>query len=273
MLNHYPIRPKGCNRLLGGVFAAILCLFAQNAFAGRTFNGSTDVASVNGNGTAVQLTGGTGVTLAFWMYMPSVPAVEANPVSKGSNSNGTEEYYVSVSESGHTNHVAAHFYQSQILNHTVDVYCDGVTLLANTWYSVVAVWSSATGADDVYLNGTFCVTSRLGTSVGTLSNPGGGEPNLCMGGHATTGTPGACTVINFAGTIAEVAVWNIGLTAGEASSLGNGAPPSLVHANTLVGYWPLYGISSPEVDLSGGKLNATLSGTAATNHAPVRGIQ
>lgn len=54
------------------------------------------------------------------------------------------------------------------------------------------------------------------------------------------------------GVIAEAAIWNVVLTAAEIAILAKGYSPLLVRPQSLVGYWPLIGRCSPEIDLVGG---------------------
>lgn len=201
--------------------------------------------------------------------MPVVPGVESEPFSKGNFSNFTGEYFTSINYpgGGHVGHLSAHWYQAVPLNHTLDIYCDGITLNSNTWYHVTGVYAaSGPNPSALYINGVNCVTSTLGTP-NTLANQGGGTPNLCFGGYAAAG--GSCTNINYGGRLAEVGIWNVALSAGEAQSLASGVPPSEIRRSSLSGYWPLYGTNSPEPDLSGHVLLASLVGAPVlANHCP-----
>lgn len=257
-------------------FTAIILalLLSLPASAGRSFNGSTDKAQV-ASGSAVDLYGGNFVTLSCWVYVSSVPVSEANPCGKGSNNNGTESYYINLSQSGHSGNFGAHFFQTTIVDHNVDVFC-ATSISSHTWYNVVAIFDSTNGGGSgnayIYLNGSLCAQ---GTGPnGALVLPGVGNPDWCFGSYATTGTPGACTTINFSGIVAEAALWNIALKANQAKALYTvcpvGAAARRMTMPPPVAYWPLTGASgtSIEPDLSGNKLNATLTGTAAANHPP-----
>lgn len=54
----------------------------------------------------------------------------------------------------------------------------------------------------------------------------------------------------FTGSIGEVCVWNIALTAAEMLSLASGTPACFIAPASIIGYWPLYGYNSPELDFS-----------------------
>ncbi len=73
-----------------------------------------------------------------------------------------------------------------------------------------------------------------------------------------------------AGKIAEVGIWDVVLTDGEVKGLAAGLSPVTVRPANLVSYWPIYGLGSPEPDLSGNKNNLTLTNApAAANHASI----
>lgn len=81
------------------------------------------------------------------------------------------------------------------------------------------------------------------TRIGTLNNGG--------------------TIENFFdGDIAEVGIWNVALTDPEVLVLSTGMSPLLVRPSSLVGYWPLIGRYSPEIDRVG-RFDMTLDNTPA----------
>lgn len=73
----------------------------------------------------------------------------------------------------------------------------------------------------------------------------------------------------FYGNCADLGIWNTALTANEIASLAKGKRPHMVRPKSLVAYWPLDGLQSPEPDLSGNANNGTLTGTAYANGPPV----
>lgn len=66
------------------------------------------------------------------------------------------------------------------------------------------------------------------------------------------------------GLIAWPCMWNVALTDAEIASLGAGAHPFMVRPASIISFWPLYGDSSPEIDLVG---NTSLTVTGATKGA------
>lgn len=262
-------------RAAAGIAILLLLLLTLPLLGARRFNGSSDIASANAQiGSPIYLVGGTKITLAGWIYLPAVPASQANPFGKGTQSNNTEQYYFDISAPGHANQLGVHFFQSTPLNHNVDLWWT-TPLTANTWYAIAATWSSTSGFTRLYVNGA--QVNFVISATGTLAGSGVGIPNWCFGGFASTGIPGVCNNSNFAGAVAEVGVWADDLTANQVLALARGASPSTIaagpHGGKLVGYWPLWGAASPEPDLSGNALGATVTGTTTVNHAPVEPLQ
>jgi hypothetical protein len=113
----------------------------------------------------------------------------------------------------------------------------------------------------IYINGSDAGGSYSGSGAGI--------------GYLTTGVGriGSNGSAFFSGAIAECGFWSVSLTANEFASLAAGACPSTIRPASLLAYWPLYGLTDPEVDLSGNAFNGDVSGGSggptAANHAPV----
>jgi hypothetical protein len=74
---------------------------------------------------------------------------------------------------------------------------------------------------------------------------------------------------DFDGRLAEFAVWDVLLADGEVRALSRGVSPLRIRPQSLAGYWPLYGASSPEPDFTGNG-TATVSGATVSPHPPVQ---
>lgn len=138
------------------------------------------------------------------------------------------------------------------------VACDSTTAyVANAWHHACAVGTSATSRA-VYLNG-----GGKGTSVTSATATG---LNVTTIGRRSTSLPGQ--YLN--GRLAECAVWNAALTDGEAAALAAGVRPIDVRPLSLVGYWPVWGLSSPEPDLTPNNHQMTVNAAPPqANHPPV----
>lgn len=84
----------------------------------------------------------------------------------------------------------------------------------------------------------------------------------------TAGSPGSARTTFFSGMIAEAAIWNIALSAEEIAALAKGFCPLLIRPANLVGYWPLIGRNSPEIDRKSG-FDMTVTGATAADHCRI----
>ena len=230
------------------------------AYAGRSFNGSSDIIVVPATGNALDISTGP-ETISFWMYPTTIPGTTAHyPLSNYGSSTG--QFAVGFGACGGTCSAAGvlgFLWGTFALETGVYASC-GTGYVANKWYQVVIY------ADTVGAKGGMIVSGAVNcnTSTAWIENRAAGVGQFDIGG-----LDGAA---DFQGTMAEVAVWNSLLTTAQMTSLQTacpiGASARRMSLPKPVGYFPLYGAASPEPDLSGNKLNGTLTGTAQANHAP-----
>lgn len=202
---------------------------------GRRFNGSSDSIA---NSNAAQ---SNTFSVVGWARINGTPGGNASFVNNGSTSNG---YYMYVPSGTLNLHWVVPF--------RVDVDTTA-TITANAWVHLAMTYS---GSDYLfYKNG-----------VQVWDGGAFGDPLT-----ADTGiTIGSAQAANYwPGDVSDVAFWTVPLTAAEVLALTNGARPSRIRPASLVRFWPLDGLSSPEPDLSGGKFNGTLTGTTSIGGAPV----
>ncbi len=115
----------------------------------------------------------------------------------------------------------------------------------NVWHHALGSYASTSDVR-AYIDG-----GSEGQDTSAQTMPGGIDEFAL--GYANDDTPSTW----LEGQLAEAAVWNIALTAADAAVLATGASPLLVRPDALVGYWPLWGNDSPEIDLIQGN-NLTL---------------
>jgi hypothetical protein len=130
-------------------------------------------------------------------------------------------------------------------------------LVQNAWNHGAAVFTDSTHIA-AYINGvgTSGVVSTITTSAISYANIGLWPYN---------------NVNNFSNlaTGAEAAIWNVALTANEIAALAKGIRPNRVRRASLVAYWPLWGLLSPEPDFSGNKYSLTVNNAPTqANHSP-----
>jgi Concanavalin A-like lectin/glucanases superfamily len=253
-----------------------LLVFALPVMAGRHFNGSTDkIQATSGS----LLLGAGNATIVCAFMVTSLPgSTEVNVCSNGGQEGGPSHQGPVMVEIGsnfygsHYNSIGVVWWQNQSLNHNVDLFC-AATISTNTWYTVVATFfSSGTPGAYLFVNGTQCATSGT-ANVLTVQN-GADVPDFCMGGYASSGSPGVCGNQNFAGTIANFYVWTVYIPPGQAQALSLICPAGVTARR--MGFppparaWPLTGASgtSIEPDLSGHGFNGTVTGTTVANQPP-----
>lgn len=128
---------------------------------------------------------------------------------------------------------------------------------ANTWHHACGVWASATDRR-AFIDGGSKGTNTTSTAVTGLDT-------------LRIGTRLAANARFMDGLIAEAAIWNVALSDGEVKALGSGCPVLSVRPGSIVAYYPLYGIASPEVDYTVNRKHLTVTnGPTQGRHAPVQ---
>lgn len=133
-------------------------------------------------------------------------------------------------------------------------------VVAGEWTQLGALFASATNRRSV-VNGVLGTANT--TNVGSIA----AVDNTRIGAFLVNSAPvtGFCD-----GDMGEVGIWNVALTTLEWAALGLGVSVLKIRRESLVGYWPIEGIDSPEPDLSGNKFNMTVNGTPLrSNHVPI----
>jgi hypothetical protein len=247
----------------------ILAIFISlPCWAGRSFNGSSDLITANGIGTSLDIIGPE--TISFWVYPTLVDSNAHAMVAHFATGNVSGSQFtigLGVAAFSSTNQLAWEFGCCGAFGPS---YGSCGTVTPNQWYQVVAWFdpagkyagSPASGMNVLPL-GSSLLTCSTG-AVGTTKSPG--QANLTIGNGGTQNINGG---VGFEGTIAEVAIWNDILSPEERVALTTVCPMS-VRRTALAGYFPLWGASgsSIEPDLSGNTNNGVLTGTGAADHAP-----
>lgn len=204
----------------------------------RSFNGSTDQINVSAN----LITGTPPFSLFAWALPASTSAGSHNIFGMSA----TTSYGVQLRRDAAT-------WNLFVLDggNVQATYASGV--VAGQWTPVGAVWDGTN--INLYVGGVLrqAVACTGITSTGAFN---------VWGSLHTTNQP-------WDGSLAEGAIWHAALTAAEMAALALGRLPRSIRPQSLVHYLPMWGLSSPEPDLSGSANNGTLTGTAAANHAPV----
>lgn len=118
---------------------------------------------------------------------------------------------------------------------------------ANVWQHLCGVFTSSTSRA-VFRDGANKATNTTNVTPSTISR--------------TEILYNSIQLSNANGDFAEAGLWDVALTDEEVAILADGYSPLFVRPESLIGYWPLIGNYSPEIDLVGGR-DLTLSGTPA----------
>jgi hypothetical protein len=222
-------------------------------------NGSTDIITVPGVGTGVDISTGP-MSWSFWIYPTTVGAAEHTPICKWGTSAAQQQYLATIGSSsiGGAGKLGICIGSFSAL---LGVYFNFTpTITTNVWYHVF-ILVDPTGAHfgspavGGWLTGG--ATSTVSTAFRERRTAGG--VSMTIGAQANGSA-------RYAGRVAEVGFWNVLLSDGERAALQAGVPPSRVRRTNLVAYYPLYGAASPEPDLSGGHNNGVLTGTSSSDH-------
>lgn len=147
------------------------------------------------------------------------------------------------------------FYVLDNVTDNLAAYVGGVS--AGVWTHVGATLESAIGNMILYTSGVARQTTNL---------PGTGRTQ--NGGEHSIGVDGPDANVQFwDGKLAEVALWDVELTAAEMALLAVGFSPLFVRPASLQAYWQIIGNFSPEIDRVGG-FNMTLTATAGAAAHP-----
>ena len=218
----------------------------------RIFNGTTDIVNC---GSPSALDNIVPFTYAAWIKPNSAGETNYGSIFRKETSGLRKALYVTV-------------------NGTLGIYIDRATTdcqresatstlaFDGTWQFVAVTYDESAGAKLYKAS----LTSALAeVSYGTTNNNGAGS-TISDIGHALGIGNNAATDRTFNGALAHCSIYSVVLTLAEMNMIRYGLMP---RRSSLKGWWPLYGTSSPEVDLSGGGSNGTVTGTTVGDHPPV----
>lgn len=147
-------------------------------------------------------------------------------------------------------------------SHLGTSYTNSTNVADCVWHTAMVVEYSSGGFQyaELWLDGVL-----QGTTTGTATSSGVGYFDTFAVGRKMHYSPTEPT----SATIAEVGIASVRATYYQAQALACGVKGRRVFGTDCKGDWPLFGLHSPEVDLSGSRNDLTLSGTLLDDHAPV----
>lgn len=226
----------------------------------RNFNGTSDLITVPAVSNALDISSGP-MTVSLWMYPTSV-GTEHDPMAKWGASGPGQNFLIALGSPSLSAANQLGFVVGRLAPITGVFGAIATAITANAWYQVTL----AVDANAKYSGSPVAIFSLAGAASGSnvqafRENRTAGGVNLNIGGQQVT-------IPTFAGRVAQAAMWNTVLSTYEVGALQAGVSPSRIRPQSLVGFWPLYGTSSPEDDLSGHAYNGTLTGTTVATQPP-----
>jgi hypothetical protein len=218
----------------------------------RDFPGSnSNYLSITNPAGTLDITG-TALTIAAWVRVDAFASASRAIASKYGSGTGDNQYILYVNSSGK---LVCEVGDSG----GVDRATGATTVTTSAWLHTVGR-KNGVGASalQVFLNGVTDATASSNRSIQDTTD------NFVIGNGQANAFP-------FDGRIAEVALWNVALTAAEIAALAKGVSPLLVRPKNLAAYYPLWGVGAAgEPDLSGNAQALTETGTVGVlDHAPV----
>ncbi len=233
----------------------------------RSFNGTSAYADAGNNAV---LTVVTSLTIAAWIY----PTVSGNGayrtfLCKKASPDGTghNNYEMGLNNDAGSNAGSLYFYHFNGLVN--DIAISTFVPNVNEW-SFIGATVTGGNALTIYGGSLGNVISRKTATLSFILEGTPGDGNVLIGANLVSNH-------FFQGRMAEVAIWNLALSANEMAALGSGAPiPRFRQFQAgpvgRVLYVPLWGLTSPEPNIIGGYytgVSLTGSPTAAA-HPPAQ---
>lgn len=222
----------------------------------RKFDGIDDKISF---GNIANLQNQPALTLSAWVY-PT--ALVNDAVIVGHDDVSNNRWIMQLGEAGLSGTDDALIPMSDGTGNNYG-YTTSNILAINTWGHWVARYDGSAADNSTRLQFYFNGIAKTLTYNGTIPTTVATTATVVTAGAGKGGaTP-------FTGGIAMVGLWNLALSTNEISALALGAPPWMFRRSNLQLYAPLYGVASPEPDLSGNVNNGTVTGAVLADHAPV----
>ena len=211
----------------------------------RDFNGSSDKLL----GTGASVISAVPATMSAWAR-PDVTNAEKEIAGCSRSSDANPLFRIAMSSTGKP--------FCQFRNDAAQASrADGTTTLSTTVWQHVLGTIDSSGTAKIFYNGTNEATGATPAGVTVTLN------------QTEIGVLQRNSAAQFwDGVIAEVGYWSVVLSAGEIIALSKGVSPLRVNAQNLVGYYPVYGVASPETNLAAATPTLTVTGTTLANHAP-----
>ena len=227
----------------------------------RTFDGVNDQIAYGSEAAIDDL---MGFTACACLYTPANVTAEQSIVAKCKSDYTGMQLFISATGSGGNNNKIFMYVHTDDFN---GPYAESVadTLVLNTWQIVVTTWVGTVGvtAPKIYVGtvgGVIAEPSYAVSRAGTGAYQSNAAASLRLGTRDPLDT-------FYGGGLAEAAIWNRVLTAGEIAALGRGFAPAFFPRGRVF-YSPLAGRQSTEPNWAG-TAHGTVTGTSYLDHPSI----
>lgn len=127
---------------------------------------------------------------------------------------------------------------------------------------LIGVWNHmcarafASDSRDVVLNADF---ANKGTNTNESAPAGLDSIDIGLEGDSSPADA-------WVGQLAELAIWDVALSDADVQALNDRVSPWLIRPDARVSYWPLWGTTSPEIDVWGGNHIALVNAPPRASH-------
>lgn len=234
-------------RKLLKIIVVMSLLSAGAGFASRSFSGTDKLQNTSASALHPTLP----ITWMAWVFLPGTPGAFGAVLVNGPDT-GAPFYGFGLAISINAGFCSPASTPCLDAMLSTDGDNKGGTLSNSVWHCLLATYDGAN--IEVYVDGTGTTTATSGAIT---------YPNATI----DIGTDAFGNVTN--AYVAHVAAWSVKLSAGEIAALSNRVNPGCVRRSSLVFYYPIWGVDSPEPEIGGSKVNLTVTGTATHNNPPV----
>ena len=232
----------------------------------RTFTKNTANYCSLGNNVLSPLLNGVGaVSMAAWVKPASFTAgTNFNRILNIAVNAGTSGLVLMVSGASAKVEMGARSQAADAFGKATGA----TTVSTGSWVHVAGTVNFASPNITVYLNGTSDGTATPTFGSATYAP---GTPTIPdMIGCFASSLPPTDTSYQWDGEIAELGLWDVVLTASEASALAKGVPPTRIRSTRLCAYWAIHGDPSSILNRVGSTAAGAVTGSLpVAAHAPV----
>lgn len=229
------------------IISLLLCFFCSplnNVSGARLFNDAGTEYLERGDAVVSNYP----FTISAWVYTDEA-ALTQSVVAVTDKDAPAKGHFFRLSSSGNANYGVQDFGFNGVSATT--------NYSANTWHHICAVGTSVTSRS-AFIDGGSKGTTTVSKAPSSLDTTSIGR--LIINGSDTNE--------RFSGRLAVSAIHSVVLTDNEVSELALGTWPEYIQAGSIALFVPIFGVDSPELDLSGNGNDMTVTGSPSKADGP-----